>query len=80
MDLATSPRGIAEIEHHEGVVLRAYRDPVGVLTIGAGLTNASGVVRIVSSCVRVLPSTTSSSRRAAFSNGRKPNTRNASAP
>ncbi|MEP1613401.1 MAG: glycoside hydrolase family protein [Roseobacter sp.] len=28
----------------KGVVLKAYRDPVGVLTIGAGLTKFSGVV------------------------------------
>ena len=32
------------MERHEGVVLKAYRDPVGILTIGAGLTKASGVV------------------------------------
>lgn len=41
-----SPQGIAFIESHEGVVLKAYRDPVGVLTIGAGLTSASGVVKV----------------------------------
>lgn len=40
----TSPAGIAQLEHDEGVVLRAYRDIVGVWTIGAGLTAASGVV------------------------------------
>lgn len=39
-----SDRGIAFLERHEGVVLRAYRDPVGIWTIGAGLTAASGVV------------------------------------
>jgi lysozyme len=40
-----SPQGIAALEHHEGVVLKAYRDPVGIWTIGAGLTAASGVVK-----------------------------------
>lgn len=42
--MQTSERGVAFIERHEAVVLRAYRDPVGVWTIGAGLTAASGVV------------------------------------
>lgn len=42
--MRTSTRGIAFAERFEGVVLRAYRDPVGVLTIGAGLTKASGVI------------------------------------
>lgn len=46
-DLSTSSRGIAFLERHEGVVLKAYRDVVGVLTIGAGLTAASGVVKPV---------------------------------
>lgn len=40
----TSNQGVSFIERHEGVVLKAYRDPVGILTIGAGLTKASGVV------------------------------------
>lgn len=40
----TSTRGVAFLERHEGVVLKAYRDPVGIWTIGAGLTKASGVV------------------------------------
>ena len=40
-----SAQGVAFLEHHEGVVLRAYRDVVGVWTIGAGLTAASGVVK-----------------------------------
>jgi lysozyme len=39
-----SEAGIAMLEAEEGVVLRAYRCPVGVWTIGAGLTAASGVV------------------------------------
>ena len=42
--MQTSALGLAFIEHHEGVVLKAYRDTVGVWTIGAGLTAASGVV------------------------------------
>lgn len=40
-----SANGLAFLEAHEGVVLKAYRDPVGVWTIGAGLTAASGVVK-----------------------------------
>jgi lysozyme len=43
--MRTSARGIAQLEADEGVVLRAYRCPAGVWTIGAGLTAASGVVR-----------------------------------
>lgn len=39
-----SPQGVAALELEEGVVLRAYRDAVGVWTIGCGLTRASGVV------------------------------------
>lgn len=42
--MRTSKQGLAFLERHEGVVLKAYRDAVGVLTIGAGLTAASGVV------------------------------------
>lgn len=41
-----SDKGVAFLEAHEGVVLKAYRDPVGVWTIGAGLTSASGVVKV----------------------------------
>lgn len=40
----TSAEGIAYIESIEGVVLKAYRDPVGIWTIGGGLTAASGVI------------------------------------
>ncbi|MDF2232191.1 peptidoglycan-binding protein [Albimonas sp. CAU 1670] len=40
----TSAEGVTFLERHEGVVLKAYRDVVGVLTIGPGLTKASGVV------------------------------------
>lgn len=43
--MQTSANGIASLEQEEGVVLRAYRDVVGVWTIGAGLTAASGVVK-----------------------------------
>jgi lysozyme len=43
--MQTSARGIAALEHEEGVVLKAYRCPAGVWTIGAGLTAASGVVK-----------------------------------
>jgi len=43
--MQTSAKGTAALELEEGVVLRAYRDVVGVWTIGAGLTAASGVVR-----------------------------------
>lgn len=41
-----SDKGQAFLEAHEGVVLKAYRDPVGIWTIGAGLTSASGVVKV----------------------------------
>lgn len=40
----TSEKGVEFVERHEGVVLKTYRDPVGILTIGAGLTKASGVI------------------------------------
>jgi len=43
--MQTSDDGIAAIELEESVVLKAYRDAVGVWTIGAGLTAASGVVK-----------------------------------
>lgn len=36
----TSPRGLQLIEEFEGFVPYAYRDPVGVLTIGYGTTSA----------------------------------------
>lgn len=42
--MQTSAKGIAALEAEEGVVLRAYRCPAGIWTIGAGLTAASGVV------------------------------------
>ena len=42
--MRTSERGKAFLKRHEGRVLRAYRCPAGVWTIGDGLTAASGVV------------------------------------
>ena len=49
--MQTSEQGRAALELEEGVVLRAYRDVVGVWTIGAGLTAASGVVKPVAGMV-----------------------------
>ncbi|MTH94775.1 peptidoglycan-binding protein [Roseibium sp. RKSG952] len=43
--MQTSERGLAFIAGHEGFVSRAYKDPVGVITIGTGFTNRSGVFR-----------------------------------
>ena len=43
--MQTSAKGVATLEYHEDVVLRAYPDAVGIWTIGAGLTAASGVVK-----------------------------------
>ncbi len=42
--MQTSAQGVADLELHEGVVLKAYRDAVGVWTIGAGLTKHSGAI------------------------------------
>lgn len=44
MTMHMSPSGRAFLRAHEGDVLKAYRDPVGIWTIGVGLTAASGVV------------------------------------
>lgn len=44
--MQTSQKGRADLKLHEGEVLKAYRDPVGVLTIGVGLTSASGVIKV----------------------------------
>ncbi|MBN2740034.1 MAG: peptidoglycan-binding protein [Rhodobacteraceae bacterium] len=44
--MQTSSKGVAALEFEEGVVLRAYRDPVGVWTIGAGITSAAGVGKV----------------------------------
>lgn len=43
--MQTSQKGVAFLDSREGVVLKAYRDPVGVWTIGSGLTAASGVIK-----------------------------------
>ncbi len=43
--MRTSDQGLEMLEGEEGVVLRAYRCPAGVWTIGTGLTAASGVVK-----------------------------------
>lgn len=40
--MKTSARGVAAIALHEGVVTKAYRDVVGVWTIGVGHTEAAG--------------------------------------
>jgi len=44
--MQTSAKGRADLKLHEGEVLKAYRCPAGVLTIGVGLTSASGVVKV----------------------------------
>ncbi len=49
--MQTSEKGIAFIERQEGVILKAYRDPVGIWTIGSGLTAASGVIKPVAGMV-----------------------------
>jgi lysozyme len=41
-----SPEGIALLKRFEGCRLRAYKDIVGVWTIGYGLTNAAKIIRI----------------------------------
>ena len=43
--MQTSAKGVAALEQEEGVVLKAYRCPAGVWTIGAGVTAASGVIK-----------------------------------
>lgn len=44
MDL--SPIGRAALKAREGEVLTAYRDSVGILTIGVGITTASGLITV----------------------------------
>ena len=39
-----SQAGRATLRHHEGEVLKAYRCPAGIWTIGVGLTKGSGVI------------------------------------
>ncbi|MFH1796287.1 MAG: peptidoglycan-binding protein [Pseudomonadota bacterium] len=43
--METSTQGRAFIRSHEGDVLKAYRCPAGIWTIGVGLTAGSGVVK-----------------------------------
>ncbi len=45
--MKASPRGIAFIAAHEGVVTKAYRDVAGVWTIGIGHTAAAGAPKPV---------------------------------
>ena len=40
-----SAKGAAFIRKHEGFVSKAYRDPVGIITIGTGFTNRSKTAR-----------------------------------
>lgn len=42
-----SPIGRAALEGREGNVLTAYKDSVGVWTIGTGITSASGLIKVV---------------------------------
>jgi len=42
-----SPIGRAALEGREGNVLTAYKDSVGVWTIGTGITTASGLIKVV---------------------------------
>jgi lysozyme len=42
-----SPIGRAALEGREGNVLVAYKDSVGVWTIGSGITTASGLIKVV---------------------------------
>lgn len=45
--MKTSPGDCALIEGREGVVLSAYKDSAGILTIGVGHTSAAGVPKVV---------------------------------
>ena len=45
--LRTSPAGIAKLEQREGCVLHAYRDSVGVWTIGVGHSSLAGTPPLV---------------------------------
>lgn len=44
MNMHVSPKGRDFLIKHEGVVKKAYRCPAGIITIGSGLTAASGVI------------------------------------
>ena len=46
MTRSVSPKGRKFLYAHEGVVKKAYRCPAGILTIGSGLTTASGVITV----------------------------------
>lgn len=43
--MQVSKQGVAFIAAHEGVVLKAYRDPVGIVTIGTGFTMRSATFK-----------------------------------
>lgn len=47
--MKTSPAGIRAISLREGVRLRAYRDSVGIWTIGVGHTSAAGPPKVTPS-------------------------------
>jgi lysozyme len=42
--MRVSAKGVAFTEKNEGLVTKAYKDPVGVWTIGAGFTNGSQII------------------------------------
>ncbi|MFC6444581.1 glycoside hydrolase family protein [Shinella zoogloeoides] len=44
MNMHVSPKGRSFLVGHEGVATKAYRCPAGIITIGSGLTAASGVI------------------------------------
>ncbi len=44
--MKTSPNGLALIKAFEGLFLKAYKDPVGILTIGYGHTDAAGAPKV----------------------------------
>ncbi len=45
-----SPIGREALEKREGCRLVAYRDSVGVWTIGCGVTTASGLIVVTPAC------------------------------
>lgn len=51
--MQVSPRGLAFIALHEGFVRRAYKDPVGIVTIGTGFTNLSREARAILGPIRM---------------------------
>jgi lysozyme len=44
--MKVSAKGLALIKQHEGLVLHAYKDPIGVLTIGYGHTSMAGPPKV----------------------------------